>query len=133
MRRVHHGDLVRRRLNHHGCVNELRHARHDAHGRGRQLMAPVSRAKRCRLRGARGVVTIALGRGSCLMFSRTCPVADQRTDRRAGQRESQQQCDSTHADYSFTGGRQPPEQLAPEQGPQSQRFDVFDMSTSLGG
>jgi hypothetical protein len=96
-------------------------------------MAPVPRGKRCRLSRAWGVVTIALCGGSCLMCSPTCPIANQRTDRRAGQRESQQQRDSTHGDYSFTGGRQPQEQLAPEQGPQLQRFDVFDMSTSFDG
>jgi len=132
-RRRRHSGLAHGRLNDDSGVDDVRRAGHDARGRHRQLVAPVPRGKRCRLRRAWNVVTIAVCRGSCLMFSRTCPVADQRTDRGAGQRESQQQCDSIHGDYSFTGGRQPQEQLAPEQGPQSQRFDVFDMSTSLGG
>ena len=121
------------RVDVHSRVVERRRARHDARGRCRQFMTRVPRRKRCRLRGARRIVTIGLCRGNCLMCSRTCPIADQRTDRRAGNRESQQQRDETHDHYSFTGGRQPQEQLAPEQGPQSQRFDVFDMSTSFSG
>ena len=96
-------------------------------------MTRVPRRKRCRLRGAGIVVAVALRRGRCLMCSRTCPIADQCTDRWAGERESHQQRDGTHGNYSFTGGRQPQEQRAPEQGPQSQRFDVFDMSTSFSG
>ena len=96
-------------------------------------MTRVPSRKRCRLRGALRVVTIGLFRGSCLMCRRTCPIADQSTDRRAGNRESQQQGDGTHGNYSFTGGRQPQAQRAPEQDPQSQQFDVFDMSTSFGG
>lgn len=43
------------------------------------------------------------------MGSRTGPVAYQRTEGRAGERDSQQQRDETHSIYSFTGGRQPHE------------------------
>lgn len=126
------GAAVDCRVNRRRHVVERRRARHDARGRCRQLMTRVPRRERCRLRGARRVVTIGLCRGSCFMRSRTCPIADQSTDRRAGNRESQQQRDDAHGNYSFTGGRQPQEQLAPAQAPQSQRFVVFDMSTSFG-
>ena len=47
-------------------------------------------------RGAGRVVTVGLGRGSRLMRNRARPIADQRTDRRPGERDSQQQRYETH-------------------------------------
>ena len=59
-------------------------------------MARVPRAERCRLRGTRSVVAVRLRRGGCLMRGRACPVAHERTGRRAGKRERQQQRGETH-------------------------------------
>ena len=83
--------------------------------------------KRCRLRGAR------VRRDNCVSSAAAASMAVAHvqsqirapTDGPAIVR-GQQQRDGTHGNHSFTGGRQPQEQLAPEQDPQSQRFDVFD-------
>src|SRR5688572_32149658 len=55
--------------------------------------------------GARRVVTVALWRGGGLMYSRTGPVADESPDRRADQRDGQQQGYQTHQSDSFTRSR----------------------------
>jgi hypothetical protein len=94
--RLAYGDVVRNRFNRRGRVDALRRARHDGRGRHGQLMARVTRAERCRLRSARSVMTVGLARVGCLMRRRACPVAGECTDRRAGERESQQQRDETH-------------------------------------
>src|SRR5688572_32627058 len=57
--------------------------------------------------GARRVVTVALWRGGGLMYSRTGPVADESPDRRADQRDGQQQdrkstrLNSSHSQISY--------------------------------